>query len=197
MISTLVTRWTWRWENFGSDRTTTFGRAPGIYDSIELESLSSSRVCAEPPRTNPDIMPRVRERFNRKTTPREFERARRGAGIKSRGRVFAHVLHRRPDLFADSKLCRTMHPGREPLPLADYKTGKGGISMDALLLVPGASSRSRDHRRFNRPLIRDALLFAKKEKKLSNVKIICISYAFFYTYKTALIMLNTIYRRWK
>lgn len=87
-------------------------------------------------------MPRVRERFNRKTTPRESERATGAApGIKSRGRVFAHALHRRPELFADSKLCRTMQPGREPLPLADYKTGKGGISMDALSSVPGASSR--------------------------------------------------------
>lgn len=120
-------------------------------------------VRAEPPRTNPDIM-LASGNVSIEKRHRESDRARRGAGIKSRGRVFAHVLHRRPDLFADSKLCRTMHPGREPLPPADYKTGKGGISMDALLSVPGASSRLRDHRRFNRPLIRDALLFVKKEK---------------------------------
>lgn len=170
VISTLVTRWTWRWENFGSDRTTTFGRADGPRDArVYTTQLNSSRfpraVCvrAEPPRTNPDIM-LASGNVSIEKRHRESDRARSGAGIKSRGRVFAHVLHRRPDLFADSKLCRTMHPGREPLPPADYKTGKGGISIDALLSVPGASSRLRDHRRFNRPLIRDALLFVKKEK---------------------------------
>lgn len=78
--------------------------------TTQLNSSRFSRaVCAGPPRTNPDIM---LASGNVSIEKRHRESDRVGAGIKSRGRVFAHVLHRRPDLFADSKLCRTMHPFR-------------------------------------------------------------------------------------
>lgn len=157
-----ATKRTWRWEKFGSVRTVFGGQTSPECEGIRL---NWTRVAfLGPPRTNPDIM---LASGNVSIEKRHRETNRAGAGIKSRGRVFAHVLHRRPDLFADSKLCRTMHRVANPFRSRIIKWEKRNLYGCPFV---GLIAFVRNHWRFNRM----SSLFAKKEKITKLIWKICI-----------------------